>query len=164
MGSLLQDGRISRSADASAAELRHDLAATWDVEAAPDSVAAWLSRPAILRRVADALGALVGADVDRLVADGPGAASLATATSLVTGLPFAVFGPSGKTFGFLHDGETIALLSVDGRPQDTHRVLSSRSCRVAGRFTVVGQDGIDDHGLFVSSLYSPALDFVPSPS
>jgi hypothetical protein len=113
MRTLTRDGLVPRSSGLADSELRHDLLAVRDPRD-PDAVAGWLCRPAVLRRVADRMAALVAADTDRLVAAGPGAGPLAAAVGLASGLPFAVL-TDGELFGERHAGESVTVLTCDDR-------------------------------------------------
>jgi hypothetical protein len=114
MRTLTSTGRVPRPAGLADDELRHDLLATWDPHT-PDAVAGWLCRPAVLRRVADRMAALIPGDVDRLLGTGPGAAPLAAAVGLATGLPYAALTAEGL-LGELHAGETVTVVAADDRP------------------------------------------------
>ncbi|GAB3836489.1 hypothetical protein ACFPIJ_22650 [Dactylosporangium cerinum] len=80
---------LDRSPAELAAELAADLWAT--STGSVDAAARWLSRPALLRRLAEGLAGHVPATADRIAAGGPGAAALGAAVSLWTGLPFVAF-------------------------------------------------------------------------
>lgn len=99
-------------------ELAEDLAACWSPGYNAQDVNEWMVRPGILRRVARLLAAAVPPDADRIVAVGIGAQVLGTSVSLITGLPFVaveeIEGSAGTitTFGRVHKGEAIAVISV----------------------------------------------------
>ncbi len=90
---------------AALSELATDLTSCWS-PGAVDEVAGWMSRPAVLRRVAAALAERVPPETDRLIASGPGALVLGAAVSLGTGLPFAALG-EGARWGDVHAGEQL---------------------------------------------------------
>ena len=139
------EGRVDRSNSMVMRELAQDLAATWDPRNHPDEVSSWMSRPAILRRVASALGESVHAEVDRIVATGPGAIALGSALSLTTGLPyFAV--TEGDGFGSLHDGEIVVVVSAtsDGAGAEYPWTPPSSTITVDCRLTVVAAGGPDN--------------------
>jgi len=92
-------------------ELAADLSATWEPSSLASTVSSWVSRPSILRRLADALAAAVIDDVDRIVAVGPAAPVLASAVGLATGLPFHTDGP-GEALGEIHAGERVCIVST----------------------------------------------------
>lgn len=72
-----------------------------------------LTRPSVLRRVAEQLALLVPAGTDRLVA-GEGDAALATAVAIHSGIPFALVrsGSSGRAGirGELHPSERVVVI------------------------------------------------------
>lgn len=86
-------------------ELALDLEAIWPLNALAD-VDGWITRPAILRRVASVIADRIGADVDRIVTVGPGAEALGAALALRTGLPFATRGDAFDR-GEVRPGESI---------------------------------------------------------
>ena len=97
-------------------ELADDLAALW--HSSPASVDSWMSRPSIMRRVAAGLASRLASATDRVVALGPGSLVLGGAVSLTTGLPFCAVDEDGSVFGDHHDGETVAVISVNGNTDE----------------------------------------------
>jgi hypothetical protein len=94
-------------------ELLADLRSTSWADDPGRSALAWTHRPAILRRVALALAALVPPDTDRILVIGPAASSLGTAVSLISGIPFRTVDstePGGETNGH----ERIVLVAFFG--------------------------------------------------
>ncbi|GAA3195466.1 hypothetical protein ACFO1B_02860 [Dactylosporangium siamense] len=112
---------LDRSPGELAAELAADLWAT--STGAADAAARWLSRPALLRRLAEGLAGHVPATADRIAAGGPGAAALGAAVSLWTGLPFVAF-PEGSDvpdrdwctpeLGELDRGDRVVVVALNG--------------------------------------------------
>lgn len=130
------------------AELAHDLSACWRLERLHD-VSGWMSKPAILRRVGSLLGGRVGADIDRLVATGPGATALGAAVSLSTGLPFAVRVAEGseviESWGEIHEGESLCVVSsLASRAKEALSHLDSSTSCVA----LVDDEGDAEVALF----------------
>lgn len=98
-------------------ELASDIAATLQAQAGPHESDGWLTRPAILRRVATLMGASIPATTDRIIAVGDAAEILGAAIALETGIPFCVANPDAvKTeflpLGTLHAGERVAVVSL----------------------------------------------------
>jgi hypothetical protein len=129
---------LSRDGERLERELAEDLAASWPQLERPESAEEWLTRPAVLRRVAARVAESIPPEVNRIVGTGPGATTLATAASLVTGLPFAVVqspatgapATADAGFGCLHQGENVALVSVSPLPADAvDAVLSPHAVR-----------------------------------
>lgn len=76
----------------------------------------FLTKPTILRRLTDQLSLRVPDTVDRIVGAEGGGASLATALSLTTGLPFVIIRAEGgeqrrSVLGELHVGERVLVLT-----------------------------------------------------
>jgi hypothetical protein len=99
-------------------ELANDIAAAMPLQAAAHRSDGWVTRPAILRRVATLMGASIPATADRIIAVGDAAQILGTAVALETGIPFCVANPHAATeaeflqTGTLHAGERVAVVSV----------------------------------------------------
>lgn len=92
-------------------ELARDLNALGG--AAAGATSRWVTRPAVLRRIALALAEDVPAETTRIVVAGEGGTALGVALSLTTGLPFAVIdGDHSLELGELHHGEVTALRAV----------------------------------------------------
>jgi orotate phosphoribosyltransferase len=75
------------------------------------------TRPSILRRVASALADLVPSDADRIAGPELGGVALATALSLMIGLPFVIvkkvakgYGTSHAIEGELHSGDKVIVV------------------------------------------------------
>jgi hypothetical protein len=147
MNSLSSSGLLHRSHEEETQELALDLAAAWDAADLDSDVASWMTRPGILRRIAAALSLRIPPDVDRIVAIGPGAQALGAATSLATGIDYAVL--EGDGFGSVRPGERViviaALDSEDPAGLPPQAVCVS-SLVVARRHR---SGTIDDHELFV---------------
>ncbi|TAM70069.1 MAG: hypothetical protein EPN48_06705 [Microbacteriaceae bacterium] len=111
MSSLGLDGTIHRSRDEELRELASDLAATWSPRSLPATVSSWMSRPSILRRVAEAVAERIDGTIDRLIVVGPGAQALASAISLATGIPFHTES-AHETLGDIHAGERVSIISA----------------------------------------------------
>jgi orotate phosphoribosyltransferase len=114
---------LTRSGEKVQQELAVDLTASWPGLDRPEAATQWLTRPSILRRVASRLAEAVPAETHRLVGAGPGAEVLATATSLTTGLSFAVLQPGSASpddgnWGHCHEGEDVTVVSVSPLPAD----------------------------------------------
>lgn len=153
---------LSRTGDVLERELADDLTASWPRVDLPETAGEWITRPAVLRRVAGRLAELVPAEVHRIVGMGPGAIALATATSLITGLPFAIAEaaePAGAErtdagFGSFHEGEEIALVTVAPLAEETVKaLLEARAVRMAAWIVVAaprsaGLDGAPYRAVF----------------
>lgn len=134
-----------------ATEQRQDLAA--DLKALqpangnhPDAAVA-LQRPAILRRVADALAPQIPAGTDRLVAQAGKDTTLAAAVSLHSGIAFALVDlPSREVIGELHRSERTVLLSYEPGEgeKDVLSVLAHAGAKPALGLHVIGPDAGDD--------------------
>lgn len=130
-----------------AAEQRLDLAA--DLKALqpanggnPDAAVA-LQRPAILRRLADALAVFIPAGTDRLVAQAGTDATLAAAVSLHSGIAFALVDvASGEVIGELHRSERTVLLSYEAKDseKDVLTVLAKAGAKPGIGLHVVGPE------------------------
>lgn len=123
-------------------ELAADLSATWQSASLPATVSSWISRPAILRRLADALAYHVRPDIDRIVSVGAGGSFLASAVGLATGLPFyadSLDGPVGE----LHAGEHACAVSVFS-PEAMPDVLGLHGIQVTQHVCVVVPAGLVD--------------------
>lgn len=108
-------GRLPLPARDLDAELAADLRAAGDAEN-------WVTRPALLRRLAEVLSRDLAPTVDRVLATGPGAEALGAAVALCTGLPFAVHGGLGA----VHPGEEIAVVAADiGTARDLAAALGA---------------------------------------
>jgi hypothetical protein len=128
-----------------AAEQRLDLAA--DLKALqpasgghPDAAMA-LQRPAILRRIANALAPHIPAGTDRLVARAGDDTILAAALSLHSGIAFALVElPSGLVHGELHRSERTVLVSyeADESEKGVLSLLEDAGARPALGLHVVG--------------------------
>ncbi|TDE14375.1 hypothetical protein [Jiangella asiatica] len=96
----------------SALELAQDLAALG--AGGRDAAGRWMSRPAVMRRIALLLAEGVPARATRVVVAGDGAEALGTGLSLAAGLPFAALSgdATGLTFGEVHAGEDASLVAV----------------------------------------------------
>lgn len=74
----------------------------------------FVTKPAILRRLAGFLGERVPANADRLAGPGPGGVALAGAVSLEIGLPFVITSDSSPSTisitGELHAGDRVVLI------------------------------------------------------
>ncbi|MFJ4261998.1 hypothetical protein ACIPYU_06115 [Paenarthrobacter nicotinovorans] len=128
-------------------EQRRDLAA--DLKAlqpptgghATASVA--LQRPAILRRIADALAPGIPAGTDRLIAGAGTDSTLAAALSLHTGIAFALVDLPGQTvIGELHRSERTVLVSYETETSENKvlEVLASAGAQPAVALYVLGQE------------------------
>jgi hypothetical protein len=80
-----------------AADLARDLDATWPSRDSSEALHAWLSRPALLRRVAEQIARRVPAACGSIIAAGAHAAPLGAAVGLVTGVRWAVLEIDGET-------------------------------------------------------------------
>jgi hypothetical protein len=119
-------------------DLARDIAALLGRTGEIDSFAIQ-SRPAILRRVARALGEQIPAGTDRLIARYSDAA-LATAVSLHTGIAFALADEAaGVCGGELHRSESVAVLQTR-TPSDVTALparISREGARVERVLTVI---------------------------
>lgn len=154
MSFLDTEHRVVRSSAEILEELGLDLLATWDPIRVPDAVSSWMSRPGILRRVASALSATIAADVDRIVAVGPGALVLGSAVSLATGLPYYAE-DRGILFGSLHDGETVVVVSAT---DDQAHWSSDAAVDIAARIVVFSRLASNDRMVELSSVFVLGAD------
>ena len=128
------------------AEQRQDLAA--DLKALQPttgghaSASAALQRPAILRRLADALAPRVPAGTDRLIAQAGTDSALAAALSLHSGIAFALVDlPAGTVIGELHRSEQTVLVGYEpDEENELLAVLTDAGARPALALYVLGQD------------------------
>lgn len=92
-------------------ELASDLRALGGAESG--AAERWVTRPAVLRRVARAFAEQVPQEVTRVVVGGEQAAAVGAALSLITGLPFVVVDTQGRVkIGEQHEGETVATFAI----------------------------------------------------
>lgn len=74
----------------------------------------FVTKPAVLRRLASFLGELVPPNADRLAGPGPGGVALAGAVSLEIGIPFVITNDTPDSnisiIGELHAGDRVVLL------------------------------------------------------
>lgn len=145
MSHLDVDGLIRRREDEESSELAADLVATWEPSSPEASAAAWLSRPSILRRIADAMSQRLRGDVDRLVAIGPGSVALAAAVSLSAGIPFQAETPDGR-YGELLPGEAVCLLSVTDDGPDPELADAAPGARIVQRMSIVSSPRGEEDG------------------
>lgn len=111
----------------------------------------FLTKPTILRRLTDQLSTRIPGTVDRLVGAEGGGASLATALSLTTGLPFVITRTDSTraekrerrrtVLGELHAGERVLVLTdvVDSGSQALATVaqVTGAGASVAGVLSVI---------------------------
>lgn len=106
----------------------------------------FLTKPTILRRLTDQLSTRIPGAVDRLVGAEGGGASLATALSLTTGLPFVIIRTDAgdrrrMVLGELHAGERVLVLTdvVDSGSQAlaTVATVTEVGASVAGVLSVI---------------------------
>lgn len=106
-----------------------------------DSVARWVARPAVLRRVAMLLAQGISPEVTRIVTGGAGAEVLGAGVALVSGLPFAVAGDAAApSIGEVHEGEDVVVVAADS--SDTEAVAAwcrQRGAVVRGVLVVFGE-------------------------
>ncbi|MFH5879410.1 hypothetical protein [Arthrobacter sp. NA-172] len=101
-----------------------------------------LQRPAILRRLADALARRIPAGTDRLVARSGTDGTLAAALSLHTGISFALIGlPDGVVVGELHRSERTVLVGYQPESSELEllAVLATAGARPSLALYVLGQ-------------------------
>jgi hypothetical protein len=158
---------LSRDGERLERELAEDLAASWPELDRPECAEEWLTRPAVLRRVATRVAESIPPEANRIVGTGPGATALATAASLVTGLPFAVVqspatvapATADAGFGALHQGEDVALVSVSPMPADAvEALLSPHAVRRSAWIVVAAPESQSPD----AGPYRPLFTFDPS--
>lgn len=129
------------------AEKRQDLAA--DLKALQPATGGYadasvaLQRPAILRRLANALAPHLPAGTDRLIARSGTDGTLAAALALHSGIAFALVDlPTGTVIGELHRSERTVLVGYEHENDETDllAVLTDSGARPALALYVVGQD------------------------
>lgn len=133
------DRALARADALPLAELAEDLTAAWQPDLGDDAANEWLTRPAILRRIAGLLADSIPADVDRVIVTGGGCQVLGAAVSLTTGLPFAAIeSAEGPVFGTIHGGETVSVVSaVTPLAGDLDTRFARERLVVSGRQVVV---------------------------
>lgn len=127
----------------------------------------FVTRPAILRRVASFLGELVPTTADRLAGPGPGGVALAGAVSLEIGLPFVITPDSPDTtipiMGEVHAGDRVVLiedvLATGTRALAATHTLVRRGAEVGLILAVVDREegaveGIGKEGYMVRTLFT----------
>lgn len=135
----------------------------------------FVTKPAILRRVAGFLGESVPTNADRLAGPGPGGVALASAVGLEIGLPFVITNESPERnvsiTGELHAGDRVVLvedvLATGSRALAATRALVDNSAEVLMILAVVDrQEGASERikqaGYVVRSLFTSSdLGIVP---
>ncbi|WP_223690520.1 hypothetical protein [Leifsonia poae] len=137
--SFLRDGMIRRDPIEQLDELSQDLSATWNAASVPASISTWMSRPSILRRIADALSAELRDDIDRILAVGPGAQALGSAVALATGIPYVAEAGSTR-FGDLHRGERVAVVNAVRQGEDALGAANASGAVILQNLAVVDLD------------------------
>jgi hypothetical protein len=129
------------------AEQRQDLAADLKALQSPTGGHAKatiaLQRPAILRRLADALAPGIPAGTDRLIAQAGTDSTLAAALSLHTGIAFALVGlPERTVIGELHRSERTVLVGYEPGTNENKLldVLAGAGAQPAFALYVLGQE------------------------
>lgn len=140
---------VNRPEAARLCELGEDLAAVWSNS--QQAMDGWMTRPSILRRVASAFAARIGAETDRIVGLGPGSLLLGGSVSLSTGLPFCAVLESGSVFGSFYAGESVVVISADGTGIEPGWL---GNLEVSGRLCILPGEG-------KSNGYEPLLSQLP---
>lgn len=144
---LVQDRSVFPASGVRLEELARDITAFSLHLRAPEEIdpIAFLSKPTVLRRLANALAPLVPIGVDRLVGAGADAGVLAGAVALETGVPLALLGPTEGVRGEVHPGESVLVLAArcDAGLSRAARLMSDQGVRVAAGLSVLGPRAAD---------------------
>jgi orotate phosphoribosyltransferase len=127
----------------------------------------FVTKPAILRRLASFLGELVPPNIDRLAGPGPGGVALAGAVALEIGIPFVITNdaPSSNVSitGELHAGDRVVLiedvLATGSRALAATQALVRSGAEVLSILAVVdrqegAQENIARAGYVMRSLFT----------
>jgi len=134
-----------------------ELSADLTASGGADDIGAWISRPAVARRIALHIARRLPATIDRIVTAGPEASALAASVGLVTGLPWATVEAAAVGTGAIHPGEQIAVITAFASDiDDAVQAVRDRRAAPGAVLAIISSeapngmmDGSPVHSLFI---------------